>query len=53
MSFSIPDKQLHYLKIVQIDKIRELGYNENDLIKWLRFIAAKDYEERKVIAEGD
>ena len=47
----IPDK--FCIKIVQIDKIRELGYNENDLIKWLRFIAAKDYEERKVIAEGD
>ena len=47
----IPDK--FCIKIVQIDKIRELGYNENDLIKWLRFIAARDYEERKVIAEGD
>ena len=47
----IPDK--FSIKIVQIDKIRKLGYNENDLIKWLRFIAAKDYEERKRIAEGD
>lgn len=47
----IPEK--FCIKIVQIDKIRELGYNENDLIKWLRFIAAKDYEERKIIAEGD
>ena len=35
----IPEK--FCIKIVQIDKIRELGYNENDLIKWLRFIAAK------------
>ena len=47
----IPEK--FCIKIVQIDKIRELGYNENDLIKWLRFIAAKGYEERKIIAEGD
>ena len=41
------------INYIRIDKVRELGYNENDLIKWLRFIAAKDYEERKVIAEGD
>ena len=38
---------------IRIDKVRELGYNENELMKWLRFIAAKSYEERVAIAEGD
>ena len=36
-----------------VDKVRELEYNENELMKWLRFIAAKSYEEREVIADGD
>ena len=38
---------------IRIDKVRELEYNENELMKWLRFIAAKSYEERVAIAEGD
>ena len=41
------------INYIRIDKVRELGYNENELMKWLRFIAARSYEEREVIAEGD
>ena len=42
--------EIHYIRI---DKVRELGYNENELIKWFRFIAAMGYKERATIAEGD
>ena len=41
------------INYIRIDKVRELGYNENELMKWLRFIAARSYEERESIAEGD
>ena len=41
------------IKIIQIDKLKELGYNETEVIKWLKFIAAKDQEERAQIAKGD
>ena len=41
------------INYIRIDKVRELEYNENELMKWLRFIAAKSYEERVAIAEGD
>ena len=41
------------INYIRIDKVRELGYNENELMKWLRFIAAKSYEERVAIAEGE
>lgn len=41
------------INYIRIDKVRELGYNENELMKWLRFIAARSYEERVAIAEGD
>ena len=46
-------EELFQINYIRIDKIRELGYNENELMKWLRFIAARNYEERKNIAEGD
>ena len=45
--------ELFQINYIRIDKIRELGYNESELMKWLRFIAARNYEERKNIAEGD
>ena len=41
------------INYIRIDKVRELGYNENELMKWLRFIAARSYEERVAIAEGE
>ena len=41
------------INYIRIDKVRELGYNENELMKWLRFIAARSYEEREAIAEWD
>ena len=41
------------INVVRIDKVRELGYNEDELIKWLRFIAARDFKEREKVAEGD
>ena len=45
--------RIEEINYIRIDKIRELGYNENELMKWLRFIAARNYEESKNIAEGD
>ena len=51
--FSYPQTIIHNLNYIRIDKVRELGYNENELMKWLRFIAARSYEEREAIAEGD
>ena len=41
------------VKIVQIDKARELGYTNNELERWLKFIAAKSSNERADIAKGD
>ena len=41
------------IKIVRIDKARELGYTNDELDKWLSFIAARSNEERRDIAEGD
>ena len=41
------------VKIVQIDKARELGYTNNILDKWLKFIAASGSSERDSVAKGD
>ena len=41
------------IKIVQVDKAKKLGYTKDEVERWLRFIAAKNYEERKIVAEGD
>ena len=41
------------VKIVQIDKARELGYTNNILDKWLKFIAANGNSERDSVAKGD
>ena len=41
------------VKIVQIDKARKLGYTNNELERWLKFIAAKSSNERASIAKGD
>lgn len=41
------------VKIVQIDKARELGYTNNELERWLKFIAAQNNSERANIAKGD
>ena len=41
------------VKIVQIDKARELGYTNNELERWLKFIAAQNSSERANIAKGD
>ena len=41
------------VKIVQIDKARELGYTNNILDKWLKFIAANGSSQRDSVAKGD
>ena len=42
------------LEFYRLDKIRNKTYNEGDKkMQWLKFIGAKDYEERKTIAKGD
>lgn len=41
------------VKIVQIDKARENGYTLGEIDKWVKFIVAGSYEERKEIAKGD
>ena len=51
--FSYPQTIIHNLKIVQIDKARELGYTNNELERWLKFIAAQNNSERANIAKGD
>lgn len=51
--FSYPQTIIHDLKIVQIDKARELGYTNNELERWLKFIAAQNNSERANIAKGD
>ena len=51
--FSYPQTIIHDLKILQIDKARELGYTSNELERWLKFIAAKSSNERADIAKGD
>ena len=38
---------------MQIDKARELGYTNNILDKWFKFIAANGSSEREIIAKGD
>lgn len=38
---------------MQIDKARELGYTNNILDKWLKFIAANGSSERDSVAKGD
>ena len=38
---------------MQIDKARELVYTNNELERWLKFIAAKSNNERSSIARGD
>ena len=46
-------KERFCVKVVQIDKARELGYTKNELERWLKFIGAEDEKERKKIAKGD
>ena len=46
-------KNIFNVKIVQIDKARKLGYTKNDLERWLKFIAAKNSQDRASIAKGD
>ncbi len=46
-------KERFCVKVVQIDKARELGYTKNALERWLKFIGAEDEKERKKIAKGD
>ena len=42
------------LEFYRLDKIRKKTYNEDDKkMKWIKFIGAKDYNERKTIAKGD
>lgn len=41
------------VKVVQIDKARELDYTKNVLEKWLKFIGTKEEKEREKIAKGD
>ena len=41
------------VKIVQIDKARKLGYTNNILDKWFKFIAANGNSQRESIAKGD
>ena len=41
------------VKIVQIDKARALGYTNDETERWLKFIAARNYEERDEAAQGD
>lgn len=42
------------MDIVRLDKAREILYNQNDrFIKYLKFIGAKSYDEREIIAKGD
>ena len=38
---------------MQIDKARELGYTNNILDKWFKFIAANGNSQRESIAKGD
>ena len=33
--------------------LNELLYNSDDEVRWIKFINAKNYEERKIIAKGD
>ena len=41
------------IKYYRIDKADELLYNQNEEVKWIKFINASSYLERKKIAEGD
>lgn len=41
------------VKIVQIDKAKKLGYTNNELERWFKFIAAENELERAKIAKGD
>ena len=42
------------IKFYRLDKVEDKLYNENDkVLKWLKFIKANDYEERKKVAKGD
>ena len=41
------------IKIIQIDKIKEFGYTNSILEKWLSFIGTNSSNKRKDIAEGD
>ena len=41
------------VKVVQIDKARELGYTKNELEKWLQYIGTPTPEGRSKVAKGD
>jgi len=41
------------IKYHRIDLLNELLYNSDDEVRWIKFINAKNYEERKIIAKGD
>ncbi len=42
------------LEIYRLDIAKETPYNKSDKkLRWLKFIGADNYEERKIIAKGD
>ena len=41
------------VKVVQVDKAKKLGYTNNVLERWLKFIGAETSSEREEIAKGD
>ena len=42
------------MKYFRLDKAKNVSYNlDNKKIRWLKFIKAKSYEERKEVAKGD
>ena len=41
------------IKVIQIDKIKEFGYTNGILEKWLSFIGTNSFNKREDIAEGD
>lgn len=54
---NLNDKRLEdkfLMKYFRLDKIKNVSYNEsNRKIRWLKFIKARGYEERKEVAKGD
>ena len=53
----LSDKRLEdkfLMKYFRLDKAKNVSYNlDNKKIRWLKFIKAKSYEERKEVAKGD
>ena len=54
---NLNDKRLEdkfLMKYFRLDKVKNVSYNEsNRKIRWLKFIKARGYEERKEVAKGD